>query len=48
MNIGDKVRVLHPFDCPFDGEHTIVDIINGVYFLSGIDGGFDAMYLEAV
>ena len=35
-------------DCPYDGEYSIIDITDGVYFLEGIEGGFDAMYLEAV
>ena len=48
MNIGDKVKLLHPFDYPYDGEYSIVAITDGVYFLEGIDGGFYAMYLEAV
>ncbi len=47
MQVGDKVRVKYPFGITFDGEYTTANIIGSVYFLDGIEGGFDAMYLEA-
>lgn len=51
MGVGDIVRILPPFNPPsdhFDGMRQIVRIEGDVYFLEGIEGGFDAMYLEAV
>lgn len=48
MQIGDKVKVKPPFGLTFQDEYTIISIQDGVYFLDGIDGGFDALYLEAV
>ena len=48
MKVGDKVRVLYPFNTTFDGVYGIVLIEGSTYFLEGIEGGFDALYLEAV
>lgn len=48
MQVGDKVRVKHPFNTTFDGVYTIVSIEGNTYFLDGIEGGFDASYLEVI
>ena len=48
MCVGDKVRVLYPFNTTFDGVYSILSIDGSAYFLEGIEGGFDAIYLEAV
>lgn len=48
MQVGNKVKVKYPFGLTFEGEYTIIDIKGSVYFLEGIEGGFDAQYLEAV
>ena len=48
MKIGDMVRVSSPFNTTFDGVYSIVLIEGSTYFLEGIEGGFDAQYLEAV
>ena len=48
MQVGDKVRVKNHFGLTFQDEYIIASIQDGVYFLDGIDGGFDALYLEAV
>lgn len=55
FNIGDSVRVLHPFDEPYSGVYVVerIELVDGdvpadpVYFLAGIDGGFDHRWLEA-
>lgn len=48
FNVGDQVRVLPPFGYTFTEVYTIVSInADGVYFLTGIEGGFDEIYLEA-
>lgn len=48
MSIGDKVKVKEPFSFTFSGVYTIMNIQDGVYFLEGIEGGFDATYLVEV
>ncbi len=48
MQPGDKVIIKPPFGLTFTGQYTIIDVVDGVYFLNGIEGGFDPMYLEAV
>ena len=54
FNIGDTVRVKQPFDEPFAGVYVVerIELVDGdvpadpVYFLVGIDGGFDHRWLE--
>ena len=51
--IGPTVRILPPFDVAYPGEHLVVRTelsADGatVYFVEGIDGGFDAMFLEVI
>lgn len=53
MEVGLKVRVLTPFDVAFPDEYIIVSadsLVEGgpVYYLNGIDGAFDAKFLEVV
>lgn len=48
MKVGDMVRVKYPLNTTFDGVYSIVLIEGNTYFLDGIEGGFDAIYLEAV
>ncbi|MDD2505501.1 MAG: hypothetical protein PHF21_04465 [Bacilli bacterium] len=48
MQLGDKVKVLYPFDTTYSDIYTIVLIQGNTYFLDGIDGGFDISYLEVV
>lgn len=49
MQVGDVVRVLHPFGDTYTGEYVVSSVnADGVVFLEGIDGGFDPMYLERV
>ena len=48
MQIGDKVKVLPPFSTTYNDIYEIVNIIDNVCFLNGIDGGFDEKYLEVV
>ena len=53
FNVGDKVRVLPPFEAVYPGEYTVAavdtDIEGGpVFFLEGVESGFDARYLEGV
>lgn len=52
FNVGDTVHVLHPFDAPYGGTYVVerIELVDGdvpVYFLVGIDGGFDHRWLEA-
>lgn len=47
MQIGDVVHILPPFDS-LQGNYTVTDIVDGVVFTDGIDGGFDPVYLEVV
>jgi hypothetical protein len=47
MQVGDKVRVLPPFDS-FNGEYIIAYFDGETYFLEGIIGGFAPKYLEKV
>ena len=55
FNVGDSVRVKHPFDEPYAGVYVVerIELVDGdvpadpVYFLVGIDGGFDHRWLEA-
>lgn len=49
--IGDRVRVLAPFDVGFPGTYTVVEIVihedgSVAYILDQDAGGFDAIYLE--
>lgn len=51
--IGDMVRILSPFNEPYSGEYVIeriefVNVDTPVYFLTGIEPGFNAIWLEAV
>lgn len=48
MNIGDTVRILHPFAESFPGEYVVERLEDGVVFVTGIEGGFDPIYLEVV
>jgi hypothetical protein len=48
MQIGDKVKVKAPFGYTYSDIYTIINIIDGVYFLDDIGGGFDIQYLEVV
>lgn len=53
LNAGDKVRVRYPFADAFPGEYTVAAVdteIDGgpVFFLDGVESGFDACYLEVV
>ena len=48
--IGDKVRVLAPFDACFPGTHTVTAIIHSadgtIAYILGDAGGYDAIFLE--
>ena len=44
MTIGSKVKVKEPFGFTFTEIYIIIAVQNNVYFLEGIDGGFDASY----
>ena len=46
MKIGTIVKILEPFHATFTEEYTITDIVDGVYYLDGIEGGFDIAYLK--
>ena len=53
MEVGAKVRVLSPFNDAFPNEYEIEDVdafVDGgpVYYLNGIEGAFDAKFLEVV
>ena len=53
MKVGDVVTVKAPFDTAFPDTYIIdrveeVDDGSVVYFLEGIEGAFDIMYLESV
>ena len=51
MQIGTIVKILEPFHTTFTEEYAIidiVDIVDGVYYLDGIEGGFDITYLKEV
>ena len=52
FTVGDIVRVLYPFSDTFGGTYAVVsvqvDVSSTAYFLEGIEGAFDAMYLELV
>lgn len=52
MNIGDKVRVLAPFDETCSGEYEITEHVQHgdgrEAFILGDLGGFDPKYLGAV
>lgn len=53
FSIGDAVYVLPPFAEQFSGTYTVSEIANSedgttAYILNGIEGGFDAIYLELV
>lgn len=49
--VNDLVKPKHPFNVPFNGVYSVerIEIVNGlpVYFLVGIEGGFDESWLEA-
>lgn len=51
-DVGDRVRVLPPFQQHFPGTYTVVDVVINAddtvaYILDQTAGGFDAIYLEA-
>lgn len=46
MQVGTLVRVLPPFNSPYDSVYAIEKIEGDTYFLVGIYGGFCADYLE--
>lgn len=50
LEVGDLVRILPPFSDTFDGTYVIVSVQSEggstAYFVGGIEGGFDASYLE--
>ena len=46
MQIGAIVKILEPFHTTFTEEYTIIDIVDGVYYLDGIECGFDVAYLK--
>lgn len=46
MQIGAIVKILEPFHTTFTEEYTIIDIVDGVYYLDGIEGDFDIAYLK--
>ena len=51
--IGSTVRILPPFDAAYPGEYLVVRTElteDGVtaYFVEGIEGGFDARFLEVI
>ncbi len=53
MKIGDTVRILPPFAEAYPGDKIITRTElteDGVtaYFVDGIDGGFDARFLEVI
>lgn len=53
MKIGDTVRILPPFAAAYPGDKTITRTElteDGVqaYFVDGIEGGFDARFLEVI
>ena len=51
--IGATVRVLAPFDAAYPGEYQVEreeTTADGAtaYFVAGIEGGFDARFLEVI
>ena len=46
MQIGAIVKIIEPFHTTFTEEYTIIDIVEGVYYLDGIEGGFDVAFLK--
>lgn len=48
MKIGDTVRVLSPFGVSLNSEYKIINIVDNVYFLEGIEGGFDSKFMEVI
>ena len=49
--VGDRVRVLPPFDVGFPGIYTVAEVVihddgSVAYILDQDAGGFDAIYLE--
>ena len=53
FSIGDAVRVLPPFADQLSDTYVVSEIINSedgttAHILLGVDGGFDAIYLELV
>ena len=48
MQIGTIVKILEPFHTTFTEEYVIIDIVDEVYYLDGIEGGFDIAYLKEV
>ena len=52
LNVGDKVRVLPPFDQAFPDNYVVMSIEGSTCFLDGIPEGFanafDVAYLEVV
>ena len=53
MQVGSTVRVLAPFNDAFPNDYEIVAVdtfVDGgpVYYLNGIEGAFDAKFLEVV
>ena len=53
FNVGDKVRVLPPFEVAFPDVYTVAAVDaesegGPVFFLEGVDSAFDTRYLEVV
>ena len=48
MQIGTIVKILEPFHATFTEEYVIIDIVDEVYYLDGIEGGFGIIYLKEV
>lgn len=52
MVVGDKVRILAPFNEFFEGQYEITEIVihedGQIAYILGELGGFDSMFLEVV
>lgn len=48
MQIGTIVKIIEPFYTTFTEEYVIINIVDEVYYLDGIEGGFDITYLKEV
>lgn len=48
ISVGSKVRVKYPFNQTFTEEYIVESTIGNTYYLSGIDGAFDIIYLEEI
>ena len=48
MQVGDKIKILPPFDISYPNEYIIIEIVEDVYFVEGIEGGFCIDYIRSI